>query len=85
MVAEKMPVDTLHLAIAFGTGKIPIHGSTQIAASLGSEKSLALPTFHALTSCDTVSALSDMVKTAWAVWSSYPNLAKCSIGTITGT
>ena len=47
----------------------------KIAASLGSKKSLALPMFHALSGCDTVSAfVGHGKKTAWAVWSSFPDL-----------
>jgi len=62
--------------LAFGTGKslrfLPAH---DIATALGPEKSKALPMFHALTGCDTVSAFAGRGKrTAWAVWESFPEL-----------
>lgn len=61
------------LWIAFGTGKhyryIPIH---QYVVVLGAKAS-ALPYFHALTSCDTVSSFNDRgKKTAWDTWTSFP-------------
>ena len=47
----------------------------QIAASLGTEKSFALPMFHVLTGCDTVSGfVGHGKKTAWTVWNSFPDL-----------
>ena len=67
---------TLKIWLAFGTGKslryIPAH---DIATALGPAKSMALPMFHALTGCDTVSAFAGRGKrTAWAVWESFPEL-----------
>ncbi|KAK3881439.1 hypothetical protein Pcinc_014095 [Petrolisthes cinctipes] len=54
MVAQALPCMD-ELWIAFGMGKnyryIPAH---EIAASLGPQKSRALPFFHAMTGCDTV-------------------------------
>ena len=75
MVAHPLP-DKDELWLAFGTGKsfrnIPTH---KIAACLGPEKSRALPMFHALTGCDTVSAfVGHGKKTAWATWNSLPEL-----------
>ncbi len=66
-VAAAAKIDVQELWVAFGTGKnfryIPAH---EIAASLGPDKSLALPIFHAYTGCDTVSAFSTKgKKTAW--------------------
>ena len=63
------------LWIAFGTGKsfryLAIH---EIAAAIGPQKALALPMFHALTGCDTVSAFKK--KTAWVTWNSFPELTE---------
>ena len=51
---------------------IPVHA---VAASLGPAKALALPIFHALTGCDTVSFFRGRgKKTAWDVWSVFPEL-----------
>ena len=56
MTAKKLPAD-VQIWLAFGTGKYFRYlAAHKIAASLGSEKALALPMFHALTGCDTVSA-----------------------------
>ena len=62
--------------IAFGTGKyfryVPAH---EISASLGPRKSLALPVFHALTGCDTVSHFAHVgKKTAWTVWETHDDI-----------
>ena len=62
------------LWIAFGTKHnlkyIPVHS---IAETLGDEKSKALPMFHALTGCDSVSAFSHKgKKTALDTWTAYP-------------
>ena len=44
------------LWVAFGTGKHCIYiVAHAIASSLGADKSRALPAFHAVTECDTVS------------------------------
>ena len=55
-VAQMQRIPDKELWLAFGTGKqfryLPIH---DIVRSLGPERSLALPVFHALTGCDTVS------------------------------
>ncbi|KAG7177456.1 hypothetical protein Hamer_G016752 [Homarus americanus] len=64
------------LCLAFGTGKnrryIAAH---QIAKALGPEKSRALPVFHAITGCDTVSAFAGhSKKTAWATWNAFPEV-----------
>ncbi|KAK0146492.1 hypothetical protein N1851_014183 [Merluccius polli] len=66
----------VELWLAFGTGKsfryIAAHG---ISAALGPEKARALPLFHALTGCDTVSSFAGHgKKTAWAVWAVFPEL-----------
>lgn len=64
------------LWLAFGTGKSFRYLSAhQISASLGPEKSHALPMFHALTGCDTVSGFVGRgKKTAWSTWNSFPEL-----------
>ena len=66
------------LWIAFGTGKnfryIPIH---EIVASIGPNKSEALPMFHAYTGCDTVSSFATKrKKTAWDTWKSYVEVTR---------
>ena len=72
-------LDTLQqLWIAFGTGKsfryLAIH---EIAAAIGPQKAYALPMFHALTGCDTVSAFTGHgKKTAWVTWNSFPELTE---------
>ena len=75
MVAERF-LAIKELWIAFGVGKnLRYIAAHQIAAHLGSEKSRALPMFHALTGCDTVSAfVGHGKKTAWAAWNSFPEL-----------
>ena len=62
------------LWIAFGTGKsFRYLANHEIAAAMGPLKALALPTFHALTGCDTVSAFTSHGKrTAWIIWNSFP-------------
>lgn len=64
------------LWVAYGSGKhlhnLPVHS---IATSLGQEKSSALPMFHAITGCDTVSFFAGRgKKTAWDVWKVFPEL-----------
>ena len=51
---------------------IPSH---EISRTLGLQKTLALPTFHALTGCDTTSAFFGKgKKTAWAAWQAVPEV-----------
>lgn len=51
---------------------IPAH---EIAHNLGPSKSMALPAFHALTGCDTVSAFYGKgKKSAWSAWQSLPDV-----------
>ena len=59
--------------MAFGTAKsfwhIPVH---EIARSLGPNKSIALPMFHAHTRCDTVSSFGTKgKKTSWITRMNY--------------
>ncbi|KAG7174276.1 hypothetical protein Hamer_G003200 [Homarus americanus] len=57
------------LWLTFGTEGI------DIAKALGPEKSRALPMFHAITGCDTVSAFAGhSKKTAWATWNAFPEV-----------
>jgi hypothetical protein len=49
----------------------------EMARALGPEKAQALPMFHALTGCDTVSCFAGHGKrTAWAVWTALPALTQ---------
>ena len=75
MVAETLLAND-EIWIAFGAGKnFRYLAAHQIAARLGSDKSRALPMFHALTGCDTVSAfVGHGKKTAWAAWNAFPEL-----------
>ncbi|XP_065060733.1 uncharacterized protein LOC135687992 [Rhopilema esculentum] len=62
--------------VTFGSGKnmryIPAH---IVAKSLGTDKASALPVFHALTGCDTVSFFGGRgKKTAWEIWKIFPQL-----------
>lgn len=66
------------LWIHFGVGKhvrlIPIH---ELSLAIGPSKCAALPAFHALTGCDTVSYLYGKgKKSAWSTWTSYPQLTE---------
>ena len=64
------------LWLAFGTGKsFRYLAAHQIAASLGPQMSCALPMFHALSGCDTVSSFAvHGKKTVWSTWKSLPEL-----------
>ena len=72
---NKLPSGT-ELWLAFGTGK-SFHylAAHEIAASLGLERACALPMFHALTGCDTVSSFAGHgKKAAWSTWKSLPEM-----------
>ena len=73
-VSVVQPEDKLWLA--FGTGRnFRYLAAHEIAAGLGPEKARALPMFHALTGCDTVSSFArHSKKSAWAVWTKLPEL-----------
>ena len=64
------------LWLTFRTGKSFLYlASHKMAAGLGPEKARALPMFHALTGCDTVSSFAGHdKKTAWAIWAVLPEL-----------
>ena len=74
-VAQTLPPEN-ELWLAFGTGKnFKYIAAHNIATGLGPEKACALPLFHALTGCDTVSSFNGHgKKTAWAVWAVFPEL-----------
>ena len=62
------------LWLAFGTGKYFCYLSAhKITNALGPEKSRALPMFHALIGCDTVSSFVGK-KTTWNTWNVLPEL-----------
>ena len=62
--------------VAFGKGKsFRFYSIIVIYASLGEAKSRALPVFHALTGCDTVSAFRGKDKTStWQAWQAYEDI-----------
>ena len=64
--------------VSFGLGKtFRFLAAHDIARALGPEKAQALPMFHALTGCDTVSCIAGHGKrTAWAVWTVLPELTQ---------
>ncbi|KAL8576333.1 hypothetical protein ACOMHN_006256 [Nucella lapillus] len=76
LAQELQPEDKLWLA--FGTGQsLRYLAAHEIAAGLGPEKARAVPMFHALTGCDTVSSFARRgKKTAWAVWTVLPELTE---------
>lgn len=72
-------LDIEELWIEFGSGKnkrwLPIH---QYAEILGNPICQALPFWHALTGCDTVSRFANCGKmTAWKTWLAYPEATQC--------
>ena len=74
-VAQTLP-DGAELWVAFGVGKsfryLPAH---KLSAKLGPQKARALPIFHAVTGCDTVSAFVGRgKKSAWTTWNDLPEL-----------
>ncbi len=66
--------ETLYeLWLAFGTGKYFRHLAAHNIA--GPKKAQALPMFHALTGCDTVSSfVGHGKKTSWTTWNALPQL-----------
>ncbi len=50
---------------------LPIH---ELADTLGPQKCIALPFFHSLAGCDTVSFFGKSKKTAWNTWKSYDSV-----------
>ena len=75
-VSQMQRIPQKEVWLAFGMGKLfryyPIH---EIARSLGPQKSLALPVFHAFTGCDTVSFFAGKSKkSAWDTWNVFPEV-----------
>ena len=64
------------LCLAFGTGKYFLYlAAHELAAGLGPQKAWALPMFHALTGCDTISSFAGHGKrSARAIWNVSPEL-----------
>ena len=77
-LSSMQPEEQLEVWVAFGTGInlrcIPAHS---IASNLGSERSKALPAFHAFTGCDTVSCFAGRgKKTAIGTWKACPEVTR---------
>lgn len=80
-VAAYHLLDVDELWVAIGTGDkyryMPVH---IIASQLGPRRSAALPIFHAITGCDTVSQFKGRGKpTAWEVWTIFPDATNAFI------
>eukprot|EP00794_Sanderia_malayensis_P013061 gene13061-14405_t len=77
-VAAVVRIRNLKLYIAFGSGKTFRYiNVNEVSQFLGSQRSLALPMFHSLTGCDTVSFLAGRGnKTAMDIWNSYEDLTE---------
>ena len=75
MGSQTLPAQS-ELWVAFGTGKrYRFLAAHRIGAALGKEASRALPMFHPLTGCDTVSTfVGHGKKTSWAAWKAFPQL-----------
>ena len=77
-LSSMRPEEQLEMWVAFGTGinlrYIPAHS---IASNLGSERSKALPAFHAFTGCVTVSCFAGRgKKTAMETWKACPEVTR---------
>ena len=75
-ISISQQVGAEELWLVFGTGKsfrrIPVH---EIASTLGKEKCRALPIFHSVTGCDTVSFFNGKGKlSAWEAWMAFPQV-----------
>ena len=64
------------LWVAFGTGKsFRFIAAREIANTLGPDRCEALPMFHAITGCETVSCFGGRgKKTAWGTWTTYEDI-----------
>ena len=64
--------------IAFGMSKkYRFYSINAICASLGEQRSRALPVFHTLTGCDTTSAFKGKgKKSAWQAWQAYEEVTE---------
>ena len=77
-VSQMQRIPRKEVWLSYCTGKklryYPIH---DIAHSLGPQKSLALPVFHAFIGCDAVSFFANKSKKrAWDTWSVLPEVTK---------
>lgn len=72
--AQRLNIDELW--VAFGVGKnYRIFAAHELARSLGRDRCTALPLFHAITGCDTVSFFGGRgKKTAWDTWNAYQDI-----------
>ena len=80
-VAQMQRIPQKEVWLAFGMGKLfryyPIQ---EIARLLGPQKSLALPVFHVLTGCDTVSFFAGKSKkSAWDTWNVFPEVTRAFV------
>ena len=74
-VAFQQQINCKELWLAYGTGQHCRYSAHDLAMSLGPDRALALPLFHAFTGCDTVSAFTGRgKKTCWEVWNAYPEV-----------
>ena len=73
------------LRIAFGTGKnFKFIAAHEIARTLGPDKCIALPMFHAFTGCDNVSSFGGRgKKTAWDTWNTYDDVTPAFCALVT--
>ena len=82
-VTAAQRLDVSELRIAFGTGKhLRFLAAHKMARSLGPDHCIALPMFHSLTGCNTVSSFGGRgQKTAWDTWKVYEEVTKafCSL------
>ena len=69
--AERLKI--LELWVSFGSGKNFRHlAAHEMARGLGPERCMALPMFHAIIGCDTVSSFGGRGKrTAWDTWMTF--------------
>lgn len=65
-----------NISISFGMGKnFCFYSINNICASLGEQRSRALPVFHAFTGCDQTSAFNGKgKKSAWQAWQAYEDV-----------
>ena len=73
-----MAYQLLDIWVACGKGKkFKFYCINHICASLGEQKSQALPVFQALTGCDTTSAFKGKgKKSAWQAWKTYTDITE---------
>ena len=76
-----MAYQLLDIWVAFGKGKkFKFYSINHICASLGEEKSQALPVFHAPTGCNTTSAYKGKgKKSAWQAWKTHTDITEAFV------